>query len=317
MVRRSSGQGYETTDSLLRDFDDSFIVAEEESYIIDDQKYTLHNALHIVKDGNEYVFINRKPFRINNVLVSPPVETTSPIFAFFSAMAIVLIICAFGFFVLGPLLAGFISDNQPAEHAITTIPTAKTNSVEEMRANQITTAMDYTNPTTRDFAVSIIPNSHEGNYNIAQICDLWDAVYNKWTYVNDPGGSDYFSPASRTIQLGLKGDCDDFAITVGSAVQSIGGSSRIITAYNDEGGHAYPEVLVCNSSDACIKNINSYIQKRYKTNRGIAYHTRTKDGVTQYWLNLDWQSRYPGGKFFHDSGELTIYYPNGYWYKSG
>jgi hypothetical protein len=133
--------------------------------------------------------------------------------------------------------------------------------------------------------------------------------------VNDPKGSEYFSPASRTIQLGLKGDCDDFAITVGSVVQSIGGSSRIITAYNENGGHAYPEVMICNSK-ACIDYVGSYIIKRYNT-RDIAYHTRTKDGVTQYWLNLDWQSRYPGGKYFHDSGEITVYYPNGYSYKSG
>jgi hypothetical protein len=188
-------------------------------------------------------------------------------------------------------------------------------SKESDTATKIKNAMDYTNPTTRDFAVSLIPNSHEGNYNIAQICDLWDAVYNKWTYVNDPKGSEYFSPASRTIQLGLKGDCDDFAITVGSVVQSIGGSSRIITAYNENGGHAYPEVMICNSK-ACIDYVGSYIIKRYNT-RDIAYHTRTKDGVTQYWLNLDWQSRYPGGKYFHDSGEITVYYPNGYSYKSG
>jgi hypothetical protein len=187
-------------------------------------------------------------------------------------------------------------------------------SKESQIAEKIKNAMDYTNPITRDFALTLIPNSHEGNYNIAQICDLWETVYNRWTYVNDPKGSEYFSPASRTIQLGLKGDCDDFAITVGSIIQSIGGSTRIVTAYNQEGGHAYPEVLIgTNKTD--LDKIGTYIVKRYHS-KGIAYHTTTRSGVTQYWLNLDWQSRYPGGKYFHDSGELTIYYPNGSWYKS-
>jgi hypothetical protein len=192
---------------------------------------------------------------------------------------------------------------------------AKAQSIESQTALKIKNAMDYANPTTRDFALTLIPNSHEGTYNIAQICDLWEAVYNQWTYVNDPKGSEYFSPASRTIQLGLKGDCDDFAITVGSIVQSIGGSSRIVTANDAKGGHAYPEVYI-GTSKASLDKVGTYISKRYHTT-GIGYHTMTKDGVTQYWLNLDWQSQYPGGKFFHDSGEMTVYYPNGYWYRSG
>ena len=188
------------------------------------------------------------------------------------------------------------------------------SSIEQQRSEQIKEAMDYTNPITRDFALTLIPKSHGGEYNIAQICDLWDAIYKKWTYVNDPRGNDYYSPSSRTIQLGLKGDCDDFAIITGSVIQSIGGSSRIVTAYNVEGGHAYPEVLI-GTSKTSIDNVATYIGNRYHT-KSIAYHTHIKDGVTQYWLNLDWQSRYPGGKFFQDTSDLTVYYPNGYWYTS-
>jgi hypothetical protein len=225
-------------------------------------------------------------------------------------------------FVMGIASGLFDSDNENiishnSGSLVSPTPEPKmVQSKESENAIKIKNAMDYMNPTTRDFAVSLIPNSHEGKYNIAQICDLWEAVYTKWTYVNDPQGSEYFSPASRTITLGLKRDCDDFAITVGSLVQSIGGSSRIVTAYNTKGGHAYPEVMIC-TNNACVDKVTSYINKRYKT-KGIAYNIRTKDGVTQYWLNLDWQSQNPGGKFFHDNDDkITIYYPNGYWYKSG
>lgn len=208
------------------------------------------------------------------------------------------------------------SDNNQSSNTVTSSSerNTQTDSKYDTRAAAISKAMDYTNPITRDFAVSIIPQLHGGDYNTAQICDLWETVYKKWTYVNDPNGEDYVSPASRTIQIGLKGDCDDFAVTIGSIILAIGGSSRIVSAYNQEGGHAYAEVLVC-KSEKCIKNIASYIGKRYGA-KHISYHTETNDGVTNYWLNLDWQSRFPGGDYFHDSGEIIIYYPNGYWEKA-
>ena len=314
MGRKRRGEKNETTDSLLENFDDSFIVAEEESYVVDDLKYTLHNALHVVKDGNEYVFINNEPFRINNRPFSSPPEKTSAITAFLISMVTVFIIGLFGFFVLGPFVAGMLNDSPSESNTLPVSPTIIPNSIEQQRAEKIKVAMDYTNPVTRDFALALIPKSHSGNYNIAQICDLWDVIYKKWTYVNDPRGNEYFSPASRTIKLGLKGDCDDFAITTASVIESIGGSSRIVTAYNVKGGHAYPEVLI-GTSKTSLDNVAAYIVKRYHT-KSIAYHTHIKDGVTQYWLNLDWQSQSPGGKFFQDTSDLTIYYPNGYWYTS-
>jgi len=291
-----------------------------------------------VKNGQGYVIIDNRLYPVDRFGEDPdsdvddtysqeydqPAETSSGIGSY-GKIIFGLIIGVLAVFIAVPLVMGFVSDLSDSndENIISSnggqdLPTTepiRVQSKESETATKIKNAMDYTNPTTRDFAVSLIPKSHEGKYNIAQICDLWEAVYKKWTYVNDSKGSDYFSPASRTIQLGLKGDCDDFAITVGSIVQSIGGSSRIVTAYNEDSGHAYPEVMVC-SSKACMDKVASYICKRYNT-KSIAYHTTTKNGVTQYWLNLDWQSRYPGGKYFHDSGELTIYYPNGYWYKSG
>ncbi len=68
---------------------------------------------------------------------------------------------------------------------------------------------------------------------------MWEKIYKRWTYVNDPpNGFNYYSPpASRTINLGLKGDCDDFAILTASSIQAIGGgASRIIIASNTDGG---------------------------------------------------------------------------------
>jgi hypothetical protein len=340
MVRRRRRRNYQPADDAEEEFDETFVVRGQETFYINDQEIVVEDAVHAIKDGQEYVIIDDQLYpldRPGKYIDSEDADDTydqesevsdesSPGIGSYAVLLFYFVIGALVVFFAAPVVMGFVSglSDSGNENVISpgngqdipAIEPIRVQSKESETAAKIKEAMDYTDPTTRDFAVSLIPNSHEGKYNIAQICDLWDAVYNKWTYVNDPRGSDYFSPASRTIQLGLKGDCDDFAITVGSVVQSIGGSSRIVTAYNGDVGHAYPEVLICNSK-ACMENIASYIGKRYNS-KNIAYHTTTKNGVTQYWLNLDWQSRYPGGKFFHDAdGQISIYYPNGYWYKSG
>lgn len=182
----------------------------------------------------------------------------------------------------------------------------------DAQASKVVEAMDYTNPITRDFALSMVDRSHGGDYNIAQICDMWEKMYKRWTYVNDPNGFNYYSPASRTINLGLKGDCDDFAILVASTMSAIGGTPRVILAYNtDSAGHAYAEVCVADSKSS-LDNIAKYICQRYNC-KGIAYRTSNEGGKTTYWLNLDWQAKHPGGAYYQNNGETVAIYPNKHW----
>jgi len=181
----------------------------------------------------------------------------------------------------------------------------------DTQASKIVEAMDYTNPTTRDYALSLIDKDHGGNYNIAQICDVWEKIYKRWTYVNDPNGLNYYSPASRTINLGLKGDCDDFAILVASTMSAIGGSPRVILASNTGGGHAYTEVYL-GPDKSNLESATNYICKRYKC-KGIAYRVSNEGGQTRYYLNLDWQAKYPGGPYYQNDGETVAIYPNKYW----
>lgn len=178
------------------------------------------------------------------------------------------------------------------------------------RAIAIRDAIDVNNPATRDYAVSIIPRSHGGSFNLAQACDLWENVYHNWTYVDDPRGSEYFSPASRTIALDMKGDCDDFAIVVAAMIESVGGSSRIVTAENSTGGHAYPELYIGDDS-ARFDTAAAYIRQRYHVTDVGCHITENADGTRRYWLNLDWWSRHPGGRFFSDQGARIAYYPDG------
>ncbi len=182
---------------------------------------------------------------------------------------------------------------------------------EAVRAAAISDAIDPGNPVTRDFAVSLIPRSHGGPFNLAQACDLWEDVYGRWTYVDDPRGDEYFSPASRTITLGLKGDCDDFAITLAAMIESVGGSARVVTAKNSTSGHAYPELYIGNNSEK-FETAAAYIRQRYHVTDVGCHITNGDDGPT-FWLNMDWWSRHPGGRFFADDGERTAYYPDGRW----
>lgn len=181
----------------------------------------------------------------------------------------------------------------------------------DTQASKVVEAMDYTNPTTRDFALSLIDKDHGGNYNIAQICDMWEKIYNRWTYVNDPKGTEYYSPASRTIKLGLKGDCDDFAILVASTMSAIGGSPRVILASNTGGGHAYTEVYL-GPDKSNLESATKYICKRYNC-KGIAYRVSNEGGQTRYWLNLDWWAKHPGGPYYQNDGATVAIYPNKHW----
>jgi hypothetical protein len=89
-------------------------------------------------------------------------------------------------------------------------------------------------------------SSHRG---IDQICSIYDAVVNNWTYVEDWKGLEQIQYSNLTLELGKpkkigKGDCDDFAILLAALVESVGGTPRIIFAYGPMGGHAYAEVYL-------------------------------------------------------------------------
>ena len=180
----------------------------------------------------------------------------------------------------------------------------------DQKAKTIANAIDYTNPITRDFAAGLVKKTSSGNYNIAQICDIWGAIKPRWTYFDDPAGQDYFSPASRTINLGLKGDCDDYAILNAAVMQSIGGRSRVVTACNSAGCHAYAEVFI-SYNKADLQSATNYIGKRYGVNT-VYYQGQNPNLIGNgYWLNLDWGANNPGGKFFIDDGTYHVYNPDG------
>ncbi|MFK7797533.1 MAG: transglutaminase domain-containing protein [Aureispira sp.] len=152
-------------------------------------------------------------------------------------------------------------------------------------------------PCVRDFAVSLVKEK-QGSYSnrergipskegIKQLCSLHKYLSSNWKYISDPTmiRNDYFSPANRTIALGLAGDCDDFSILNVSCVEAIGGKARIMIGYCSGGGHAWGEVLIGSKSDwdYAVK----LIRKEYKDSYKQLTPNIDADGF--YWLPLDWR----------------------------
>lgn len=163
-------------------------------------------------------------------------------------------------------------------------------------------AVDYTNPDTRDYAIQLAAWLCPGEYNICQICTIYDHLYKNWRYVNDPNGLEYFSPASRTIKANLAGDCDDYAVLMAAMIAAIGGSTRIIIAWNNDAGHAYAEVYMGSEKD--LEAHAEWIRNRYQSFFEPIHYHKGRSG--DCWLNLDWWSKYPGGRFFEATSAIAV-----------
>ncbi len=209
--------------------------------------------------------------------------------------------------------------------------------------------MNYSHPQVVQFARQLASKA-PGPYNISQICYIHDYLRRNWKYVNDPAGTEYIAFASESINNGLNGDCDDFAITMASIIAAIGGTTRVIFAWSPIEGHAYAEVYVAKTQRE-IKKICEGVNKHYRNiaenwlNNELAHmfadekeekeynkiphpwnniddikdffdkHHSIRinyhiDKNNRYWLNLDWSSKYPGGPIYEAKNGIIIY-PNG------
>lgn len=216
-------------------------------------------------------------------------------------------------------------------------------------AKLVNRKMDYSHSLVVQFARQLASRS-PGEYNVSQICFIYDYLRRNWKYVNDPTGTEYIAYASESIHNGLTGDCDDFAITMASVVAAVGGTTRVLFAWSPLGGHAYAEVFVANTEqemDGIWKSINSHYQNIAKDwfNKELAKMFAEEEEEEEYnsiphpwedikemqsfierqypivinyhidkdnhcWLNLDWTSKYPGGSIYTSQNGIIIY-PDG------
>ncbi|TVR51258.1 MAG: hypothetical protein EA426_20120 [Spirochaetaceae bacterium] len=152
-------------------------------------------------------------------------------------------------------------------------------------------------PLVRDFAVRLA-SEHPGPFHrrsgspvpsregIVQALTIHRYVASEWKYVNDPvfAVGNYFSPADRTIALGLAGDCDDFATVIASSVEAIGGRARIVHGTCDVGAHAWAELFIGDA--AAWREALAILSERYP-DRTI--ESIRPNGPNDHWLPLDWQ----------------------------
>jgi transglutaminase-like putative cysteine protease len=94
---------------------------------------------------------------------------------------------------------------------------------------------------------------YPGQYNIYQLCYLFDDTKETIQYVSDPRGKDLWSTPSETITVGA-GDCDDYAILLASLIEAIGGTSRVYLTDT----HAFAAVYIGNDTEIIADAIGEY-----------------------------------------------------------
>jgi hypothetical protein len=166
--------------------------------------------------------------------------------------------------------------------------------------SKLVKACDFSNTQVRNFAVKLAGKS-SGDFNIGQVCDIFDYCYGNWKYVNDPTSTEYVAFASETITNNFNGDCDDFAVLICSSILAIGGEARLNFAFQENSGHAFTEI---NLGKTNTEKIIDYVAKRYLIFDGVWFR---EDKQGNKWLNLDWFAQHPGGKYFEYNKGTTFY----------
>ena len=183
--------------------------------------------------------------------------------------------------------------------------------IEELTAFGISEAIEPKNTAVIRRAYEITEPLKEGDY-IQNVCAIFDDVFRNWNYQLDPGGLEYFEKAGVSVYT-YSGDCDDYATLMISLIKSIGGEGRVVCV----SGHAYPELylgrdMTDDELDAVKNSINRYYENKSSRTRAnfLNYHIDANETV---WLNLDYQERYPGGRFVEYSrdAEHLVIYPDG------
>lgn len=177
-----------------------------------------------------------------------------------------------------------------------------------MNLDMLEEACDFNLPYTKKFANELASRS-PGTFNPRQICEIFSYCNRKWSYVNDPADSEYVARASESISCSLVGDCDDFAVLMASCILAVGGRPCINTGSNSQGGHAFAEVDIAQFNESEVLAVVREFFPAYT----IDQLNCRRDGA-HVWLNLDWQSPYPGGVYYDCSLSWHSYpYIDGRW----
>ena len=93
-------------------------------------------------------------------------------------------------------------------------------------------------------------------------------------------------------------ECDDFTILMASSMLAIGGNACINTASQGESGHAFAEVDVSRFN---LEDVESIVRDYFGSSISMPDHLYFRKDGNSVWLNLDWQTMFPGGKYWLDT----------------
>ncbi|WP_235938202.1 transglutaminase-like domain-containing protein [Chitinophaga solisilvae] len=127
---------------------------------------------------------------------------------------------------------------------------------------------------------------------VTRFLSLFRYINSHFKYVLDSRRDEYFATPQETIQNGLGGDCDDHSILMTSCLQSIGARCRIVLIK----GHAYPELYCGDKEDFEIMKQAIITLFPKPAIKEIYYH----ELKGEYWINLDYTARHPGGPYMND-----------------
>jgi transglutaminase-like putative cysteine protease len=131
---------------------------------------------------------------------------------------------------------------------------------------------------------AVSAKKYPGQYNVYQLCSLFDDTKSRIDYISDPRGRDLWSTPGETLEVGA-GDCEDYAILLASLVEAIGGTSRIYLTDT----HAFASVYIGDADNTAL--IVEAI-RRYYGDLPV-YYTTDEYGS---WLLMDpTSSVYAGG----------------------
>lgn len=156
--------------------------------------------------------------------------------------------------------------------------------------------VNYKDSTVRNFSVKHSLQYYDEYWpkygKLVRYLSLYRYIRENFKYVNDSQRDEYFATPMETILNGMGGDCDDHSILMTSCLQSIGARTRIVLIR----GHAYPELYCGNEDDFEVMKqaiVHLFTGRPIKE---LYYH----EMKGEYWINLDYTARHPGGYYLND-----------------
>jgi hypothetical protein len=162
--------------------------------------------------------------------------------------------------------------------------------------------VDYRDSVVRNFAVrhslEYFDEYHMKYGSVVRILSLFKHINSNFKYVSDSERDEYFAGPRETILNGLGGDCDDHTLLMVSALKAIGGHLRMVLTE----GHLYPELL-CGDQKS-FERMQQAIVYLFGNEAIDNMYYHEQNG--QYWLNLDYSAKYPGGPYVSEIAYAII-----------